>query len=60
MEQSALALIPSPRTAPKVSVYRLDYLFQTAIDVWRGHPNRSRLSKNGPLKMALGNGPKQD
>ena len=61
--QSMLALILSPRTVPKVSVYRPDYLFQTVIDVWGGHPNRSRLSKDlqdGPLIIALGNGPKQD
>ena len=61
--QSVLALILSPRTVPKVSAYRPDYLFQTVIDVWGGHPNRSRLSKDlqdGPLIIALGNGPKQD
>ena len=61
--QSVLALILSPRTVPIVSAYRLDYLFQTVIGVWGGHPNRSRLSKdlqNGPLIMALGDGPKQD
>ena len=34
--------------------------FQTLIGVWGGHPNTSRLSKDlqdGPLIMALGNGP---
>ena len=58
-----LALILSPRTVPKASAYRPDYLFQTVIGVWRGQPSRSRLFKDlqdGPLIMALGNGPKQD
>ena len=54
-----LALILSLMTVPKVS----DYLFQTVIRVWGGHPNRSCLSKDlqgEPLIMALGDGPKQD
>ena len=42
--QSVLALILSPRTVPKVTAYRPDYLFQTVIGVWGGHPNRSHLS----------------
>ena len=61
--QSVLALILSPKTVPNVSTYRPVYLFQTVIGVWGGHPNRSRLSKDlqdGPLIIALGNGPKQD
>ena len=61
--QSVLVLNLSPRTVPKVSAYRSDYLFQTVIGVWGGRPNRSRLSKalqDGPLLMGLGNGPKQD
>ena len=61
--QTVLALILSPRTVPKVPAYRPDYLFQTVIGVWGGHPNRSRLSKDlhdGPLIMALGTDPKQD
>ena len=32
--QSVLAFILSPRTVPKVSVYRPDYLFRTVIGVW--------------------------
>ena len=62
-QDSLLALILSPRTVPKVFVYRPNYLFQTVIGVWGGHPNRSHLSKDlqdGRLIMALGNGPKQD
>ena len=58
-----LALILSPKTVPKVSAYRPDFLFQTVIDIWGGHPNGSRLSEDsqdGPLIMASGNGPKQD
>ena len=61
--QSVLAFYLRPRTVPNVSAYRPDYLFQTVIGVWGGHPNRSHLSKDlqdGPLIMALGNGPKQD
>ena len=58
-----LALILSPRTVPKVSAYRSDYLFWTVRSVWGGHPNRLHLSKDLQdqlLIMALGNGPKQD
>ena len=61
--QSVLALILSPRTVPKVSAYRSDYLFRTVIGVWGGHPNRSHLSKDlqdATLIMASRNGPKQD
>ena len=58
-EQSVLAfLIQSLRTMPNVSVYGPDYLFQTVIGGWGGHPTRSRLSKNlqdGLLTRALGN-----
>ena len=56
-------LILSPRTVPNVSTYSPDYLFQTVIGVWGGHPNRSHQAKDlqdGLLIMALGNGPKQD
>ena len=62
-QDSLLALILSLRTVPKVFTYRPNYLFQTVIGVWGGHPNRSHLSKDlqdGPLIMALGNSPKQD
>ena len=31
-------LILSPRTVASVSAYRPDYLFQTVIGIWRGHP----------------------
>ena len=43
--QSVLALILSPRTVSKGSAYRPDYLFQTVIGFWGGHPNRSCSSK---------------
>ena len=56
-------LILSLRTVPNMSMYKPDYLFQTVIGVWGGHPNRSHLSKDLQdrlLIMALLNGPKQD
>ena len=51
------------KTAPNMSVYRLDYLFHTVIGVLEGHPGISRYAKDlqgGPQIMALGNGPKRD
>ena len=44
--QSVLSLILSPRTVPKVSANRPDYLFQTVIGIWGGHPCRLCLSKD--------------
>ena len=48
---------------PNMSVYRPDYLFQTAIGVRAGYPSMSHVSKDlhdGLLTMALGNSPMQD
>ena len=55
-------IILSPRTAPNVSAYRPDSDSNSDRCLGRSS-NRSHLSKDsqdGPLIMALGNGPKQD
>ena len=36
--QSVSAFNSNPRTVPNVSAYRPNYLFQTMIGVWEGHP----------------------
>ena len=61
--QSVLAFLISKRTVPNVSAYRPDYLLQTVTDGLGVHPSKSSQTEDlpdGPLMMALGNGPKQD